>query len=54
MIGCLRKTSKRVISAKFSSCKQTLVGGINLACMVGCKQLLKQINENMNGQMKER
>ena len=53
MIGCLRKALQHVIDAIVSSCKQTLFGGINLACMIWCKRLLKQINEKTNDQMKE-
>ena len=41
------------VQCQFSSCTQTLFGGINLACMIKCKWLLKQINEKINSQMKE-
>ena len=40
MIGCLKKASKRVISARFSKCKQTLFGGIDLALIIGFKRIL--------------
>ena len=34
IIGCLRKGLKRIVNAKFFSCKQTLFVGINLAWII--------------------
>ena len=45
MIGCLREASQHVINARVASSKETIFGGINLACMIHYKRLLKQINE---------
>ena len=53
MIGCVREASQHVTNARASSCKQTLFGGINLACMIRYKPFPKQINKKTNDQMKE-
>ena len=46
MIRCLRKGSKRVISARFSGCKHTLLGGINWLALLDANGLQsKQIKK---------